>query len=85
MITPTPFQHLHLAASPEERTAADEQATQNLLATYQDDTGYNCPYCKQHYTDPTQFLEHIITEANQLLDQINQHGLHSLQKREGTK
>lgn len=82
MINRAPFPHLHLAATPEERTPQDEQATQNLLAAYQDETGYTCPLCRQHYTDPTTFLEHMITEANTLFGQITRHGLHSIPKRD---
>lgn len=85
MINQQPFKHLHLARTSQERTAEDEQATQNLLAAYQDGDGYTCPLCKEHHTDPTRFAEHLTTEANQLFDQITRNGLSGIHKREETK
>ena len=85
MINKTTFHHLHLATSPAEKTAEDELATQNLLEAYQDATGYTCPICKQHHTDPGSFIEHLVIEINQQFDQITEHGLHAIPKREETK
>lgn len=42
----------------------DAQTTQALLAAYQQDDGWHCPKCRQVFTEPTPFAQHLIDEFN---------------------
>lgn len=65
------FPHLYLAQTPEERTVDDENATRVFLDSCKTTSGWQCPWCKQEFTDPTEFARHATTEANRLLEQFS--------------
>lgn len=53
-----------LELAKENPNPADAQTTKALLDAYHREDGWHCPRCKQVFTDPTTFAQHLIDEFN---------------------